>query len=50
MGLDTVDLLITVEKHFGISIPDQEAEQMITVGDFHRIVWEHMQRDPISAL
>ena len=50
MGLDTVDLLITVEKHFGISIPDQEAETITTVGDYYRVVWEHMQRDPVKAL
>lgn len=46
MGLDTVELLYTVEKYFGISIPDQQAETMTTVGDFQRVVWEYMQRDP----
>lgn len=46
MGLDTVELLYTIEKHFGISIADQEAEKIFTVGDFQQLVWEHMQRDP----
>lgn len=50
MGLDTVELLMTVEKHFGISIPDQEAENIITVGDFHEAVWQHLQRDPAKAV
>lgn len=46
MGLDTVDLLYTIEKHFGISIPDQVAETILTVGDYQRMVWEYLHRDP----
>ena len=42
MGLDSVELLLEVEKAFGINIPDQEAEQIITVGDFHNAVWTHL--------
>jgi hypothetical protein len=34
MGLDSVELLVTVENHFGINIPDREAEQIRTVHDF----------------
>jgi len=32
MGLDSVELLMDVEKHFSISIPDREAEKAYTVG------------------
>jgi acyl carrier protein len=32
MGLDSVELIMEVEKHFSISIPDQEAEKAYTVG------------------
>jgi len=31
-----------VEKAFDISIPDKEAEKIITVGDFHDVVWKHL--------
>ena len=32
MGLDSIELIMEVEKHFSISIPDQEAEKAYTVG------------------
>lgn len=32
MGLDSVELIMDVEKHFSISIPDPEAEKAATVG------------------
>lgn len=32
MGLDSVELLMEVEKHFSISIPDRKAEKAYTVG------------------
>ena len=32
-SLDTVELIMEFEKEFGISIPDDEAEKIQTVGD-----------------
>lgn len=32
MGPDSVELIMEVEKHFSISIPDPEAEKAYTVG------------------
>lgn len=31
-----------VEDTFGIKIPDQDAEKILTVGDFHNAVWQHL--------
>ncbi len=43
MGLDSIEILVKVEQTFGISIPDREAEKIITVGDFHDAVWRHLE-------
>lgn len=32
-SLDTVELIMDFEKEFGITIPDEEAEKIKTVGD-----------------
>lgn len=32
-SLDTVELIMELEKEFSISIPDEQAEQIQTVGD-----------------
>jgi acyl carrier protein len=31
--LDTVELIMELEKEFDLSIPDEEAEKIVTVGD-----------------
>jgi len=31
--LDTVELVMAFEEEFGVDIPDEDAEQMRTVGD-----------------
>jgi acyl carrier protein len=32
-SLDTVELIMELEKEFGVSIPDDDAEKIATVGD-----------------
>jgi acyl carrier protein len=44
MGLDSVELVMAVEEHFGISIPDDEASQLVTVGKLHAWVVNELQR------
>ncbi len=42
MGLDSVEILMKVEETFGITIHHHEAEQILTVGDFHNAVWRNL--------
>ena len=39
-SLDTVELVMALEEEFGIEIPDEEAEKLITVGDALRYIGE----------
>ncbi len=39
-SLDTVELIMEFEKEFGISIPDEEAEKIATVGDAIKFIEE----------
>ena len=32
-SLDTVELVMALEEEFGIEIPDEDAEKMVSVGD-----------------
>ncbi|MGI4756644.1 MAG: hypothetical protein ACRYGF_07330 [Janthinobacterium lividum] len=38
MGLDTVEILLRTEEVFGICLPDEECEKIVTVGDLYRAV------------
>jgi len=40
MGLDTVELVLEVEKHFDVSIPDERAEKTATVEALARLLYE----------
>lgn len=40
-SLDTVELIMEFEKEFGISIPDDQAEKIGTVGDAVSYIEEH---------
>ncbi len=40
-SLDTVELIMEFEKEFEISIPDEDAEKITTVGDAVTYIEEH---------
>ena len=40
-SLDTVELIMELEKEFGIQIPDEQAEQIRTVGDAVAYIESH---------
>ena len=42
-SLDTVELIMELEKEFDITIPDDQAEKIATVGDAIAYVEEHAQ-------
>jgi acyl carrier protein len=42
-SLDTVELVMAFEEEFGVDIPDEDAEQMRTVGDAIAYLQEHME-------
>ena len=44
-SLDTVELVMAFEEEFGVDIPDEDAEQMRTVGDAIKYLKEHMEED-----
>ncbi len=43
VGLDSVELVLEIERRFQIEIPDRELYKMTTVGEMHR--WLHRALD-----
>jgi len=44
MGLDTVELVMSVEEEFDIDIPPEAAEKITTVGDLRDFVVRSLER------
>lgn len=40
-SLDTVELVMALEEEFGIEIPDEDAEKIVTVKDATAYILEH---------
>jgi len=41
-SLDTVELIMALEEEFGVEIPDEEAEKMVTVGNAMSYLQAHV--------
>jgi acyl carrier protein len=46
MGLDVVELLITIEERYELHIPDADARVMRSVGDLQQYIVSHAQPTP----
>ena len=44
VGLDSVELVMNTEQHFGIEIPDHVAETLFTVGNLHGFIVAELSR------
>jgi hypothetical protein len=44
MEIETVELIMAVEEEFGIEIPDEVAERVISVGQLSTVVQTEMSR------
>jgi acyl carrier protein len=42
-SLDTVELVMAFEEEFGIEVPDEAAEKLLTVGDVVRYIEDRQQ-------
>ena len=42
-SLDTVELVMAFEEEFGIEVPDEEAQKLLTVGDVVRYIEDRAQ-------
>ena len=40
-SLDTVELVMAFEEEFGIEVPDEEAEKLMTVGNVVQYIEDH---------
>lgn len=49
MGLDTVELLLAIEEEFTISIPDEDAEKLVTPGHVATYVMTRVRTSPDEA-
>jgi len=49
MGLDTVELVMDIEEAFDISILDNRASQMLTVGDVYEFILESTKDATLSS-
>jgi hypothetical protein len=49
MGMDAVEIVLRTEELFTITIPDDEASAVRTVGDFYRLICSKLSLDPLPS-
>ena len=49
MGMDAVEIVLRTEELFAITIPDDEASAVRTVGDFYRLICSKLSLDPLPS-
>src|SRR5437667_4304494 len=49
-SLDTVELVMALEEHFDIQIPDEDAEKIVTVGDAIQYIKDNISEEHTSEL
>ena len=42
-SLDTVELVMALEEEFGVEVPDEQAEKLLTVGDVTKYIEDHQK-------
>jgi len=42
-SLDTVELIMALEEEFGVEVPDEQAEKLLTVGDVTKYIEENQK-------
>ena len=42
-SLDTVELIMALEEEFGVEVPDEQAEKLLTVGDVTKYIEDHQK-------
>ncbi|MCX7869534.1 MAG: acyl carrier protein [Terrimicrobiaceae bacterium] len=43
-SLDTVELVMAFEEHFGVEVPDEDAEKLLKVSDVIKYIEERSQK------
>src|SRR5262249_37686281 len=46
MGLDSVELVLAIEEEFSLSIPDEDAAKIVTVGQAYEYLKERLEAKP----
>ena len=50
MGLDFVELIISIEDAFDIAIEDEEASKVVTVDDCYKLILNSLNNSEIKSL